>query len=204
MGTENVLSTGAGAVSSTSGGGILKLFSRTLFFVFLFIFLINIAYTALETRSFEPVIKEIGGNLVFASLEISELSKEIVEKGIIFDTSESIAMGIWNFIKTYGMLFMYLYIIWAWIYMIIWIVPYVGLANESDRMKVVIVSVIIFILLQSLFLVINAGVNHEIDSFSQAMTIMAKPLTCYADLYRAGRVMVKPFADISSKIVSNV
>lgn len=173
--------------------GILKYGSLA---IFLLIFIINIGYKAIETKSLTPVIQEVGNNLLYSTLKISELSKSIIDNGGIYSPQNNFWDGIKYFLISFSSLFENLFLVFLWVSIFSWLIPYTGLSSADEKLKKLIFSLIIFFMFQIVVILITAGINHNINSFEQGISLMLIPFTCFIDLFRALPYILKPAHDI--------
>lgn len=167
--------------------------------LFVILFILDVGYTALQTRSLTPVIKEVGNQLLFSTIKISELSKNIIAQQGLYIPSDNFWHGIKYLLFDTADLFKNLYVIYIWLWIFSFLVPYTGLCTADEKLKKLLFSLVIFFLFQILVSLIYAAIDNKINTFADGMYYILMPFTCFIDLFNALPYILKPAHNIAAK-----
>lgn len=194
-------------VTQASGMSFFRILSFSFLGIFIFLLLINTLYVAIEEKSIMPVLKNLGDTFLLSTEHISDISKEIVANDGGYIRSDDFWTGIWNYIKMYGMLYIYLYSIYCWFAILIWIYGHSPFSDTSLQFKNFFLALITFILLQSILLLAYAGVNKEVGCFydcpKSAIYWIELPVTWIIDFLKALPLILKPANQMAHIVVGN-
>ena len=113
-------------IKQVVGGGSKLLFLKRLFifssiFLLIFIVFINATIKSVENRSIKPFITDIGGRLLYTTIQLGKVSEKILNEGGIFDFGKGFFTGIWQFIVRFSDLFSNIILLYMWIKAIGWL-----------------------------------------------------------------------------------
>lgn len=183
-------------IKTTSGLGLKSAFKilkmGSLFIIFGIVFA-KACIESYQAKSFEPLIREIGGKIALATKDLAEQSQLIIDKGDVYIGS------IWSVITIYaGLIFAVIAVI-SWIRIFAWLwgrSPYSFPGNAFENATI---GIACFIVLQVVFIIAIGAFEGDIKAWSDIGKAFAIPVISFFLLFKAIIILINP---VSSRIES--
>ena len=191
----NVLSAG-----KTIGKNIFS-FRRLLTYSFLtiifFLIFANAISKSIEARSFEPLVTDIGGRFAYSTRELNRASLEVEENPRILDFSSGFFKGLWHGILVYSDLISSFSIIFLWIYLLAKLIGFSPFSDTSNVFRNYFMAIIIFFILQSMFLLATIAVEGNATGFTTGdnsiVYNLMLPFKAFGNFFRVIPILLSPF-----------
>jgi hypothetical protein len=178
--------------------GFFKFFSISFLILFLAIELIQICYQCISINSIEPLITELGSKLFLTTKQLHNESIQIINSGGInvekIDLTQNPLSGTINFLNKFGSFFTIFYMIYVWLFILTWLFGHSPFSTTDKFFKNLIFAIVIFIFLQSSFIMSNAAISHNVNCFSgcegSVMNYISMPLIAFKDFFIAIGIIV--------------
>ena len=181
-----------GIISKTSIFFLTRL--RFTFMLMLFLFLIiNAIIISIESGNPQDGIMDIGKRIALATNELQTESQSIIDKGEIYTEDTNLFSKFFLVFKVYFRMIMSILTIAAWIYVFYWISSKFIISNTSAPFPSILVALIIFFLLQILFLLGSMGLGIIEITVKDAFII---PIKAFYTFFKAIPLLFLPFRDI--------
>ena len=150
----------------------------------------------------------IGNRLVYSTNQLSLASKEVIQQGNWYKSTPDYWTGIWNFLKINYTFFISFYTLFMWLFVFSWIIGHLTPFSNKDNIFInYFFAIIIFFLLQGIFILGMGAVNKTIDCFSgcenSSIGYLISPITSFKDFFTALEIILNPafkVADDMNKI----
>lgn len=192
---------------ASAGWGFLKVLKFGLLFVFIGLILLEAVYVSVHQRSVAPFITTIGNRLAYSTNELSLASKEVISQGGIYKKTPDYWTGVWNFLKINYTFFISFYTLFMWIVVFAWLIARSPFSNKNNVFANYFFAVILFLLIQGIFILSMGAVNKTIDCFSgcdnSSIGYLISPVTSFKDFFIALEYILEPgfkLADDINKI----
>lgn len=184
--------------------GVLKFVKFSLLAIFIGLILLEAVYNCIHARSLVPFISTIGDKLLYATNELSLASKQVINQGGLYVRTADFWTGVWNFIKINADFYLSFYTLFMWIFVFAWIIARTPFSDNTKTFQNYFFAVIIFFLIQGIFILSMEGVKKNIDCFSGckkgALDYFISPLTSFKDFFLALDYILRPLFGVVHKI----
>lgn len=168
------------AESASTGFNIYQFVKYGMTSVFITIFFINAIMIGMQTKDPMQTLFTVGQELVFVTHEIHVQSLEIINNGM-YQPDDNFFSGIWKCISTNAVFFYYIYMCFLWIKLLMFLYGWSPLSNDSNKFINLVLAVITFFLIQSVFNLIWMEPLENQNRLDLALS----PFVCFYDFARA-------------------
>ena len=183
-------------------------FLRFLKFAFLAIFigliLIEAVYNCAHEHSLTPFITTIGNKLIYATNELSVASKQVITQGNWYIPTPNFWSGAWNFILLNMNFYTSFYTFFMWIWVFSWLIARTPFSDTTKVFQNYFFALVIFFLIQGIFILAMAGVSKNINCFSGceqgAIEYLISPITSFKDFFSALYIILTPAFHVANNI----
>lgn len=197
------------AIAKSAAKGIFKIFSISFLALFIIIELIQIVYLGIQTKSFQPILTELGGKFLYSTQQLSNESKQLIAQGGVPIESINLTInpisGIWGVIKELSNFFTIIYTVFIWLKILTWLFGHSPFSNTSNAFKNVMFAIFIFLFLQSALITTTAAIQHNIDCFSgcgdkSVSSYLLTPVLSFKDFFQAIPYIIKPISQVANTV----
>ncbi len=194
-------------VAKGAAKGVFRIFSISFLALFIVIELIQIVYLGIQTRSFQPVLTELGGKFLYTTQQLSNESKQLIAQGGVPINSVNLTVnpisGIWGVVKELSNFFTIIYTVFLWLKILTWLFGHSPFSNTSNAFKNVMFAVFIFVFFQSALIITTEAINHNIDCFSgcgekSVSNYVLTPILSFKDFFQAIPYIIKPISQVAN------
>jgi hypothetical protein len=172
-----------------------RFLSISLFIVIAVLILFSAAIESYQTKSIEPLVKKVGNSFILVTNQLREHSQAILDLNSNFNMYKDY--------KLFFNLFIDLFIIYHWIRLFSWIVANSPFSNSTQSFTNFFIGIIVFTLFQMFTILITAGIDNEITSFSTATDLVITPFICYWIFIQAIMSLVIPLNNSLNQLEIN-
>jgi len=173
-------------------------FSKTIGYIFIFIFIvIPLLYAiilSVQDRNIKTGINYLSPKFLGPTQVLQEKSQQAIDNGGVYQRTEPIFRGMWCFIVDNWYVFSSIYIIYLWIWILSCTWARSPFSNTSNFFINFSMGIIFFLLIQVIFLMATASVEER---WSQSIV----PLKSFYTFARALPYFIQPIAEISDNVI---
>jgi len=195
-------------LSSIGNKSLLGDFFTKIVIIIILLFLAQIVVSSIQQQSLEPVIRGIGEKFFLSTQSLSiEANTLINNKGITFtkisDFSALFVVG-----KSLLSIFESFLIILFWLQIIYYIVGVLPFSTRDKVFRNVVLSILIFIFFQSLFILSVNSINKNVDCFAGCQksitNYLVMPIKCFIDFSKSIPYLLKPIENLTNITLPNI
>lgn len=183
---------------------IRKIFTFSLISFFLFVIFVNAITESVQQRSVVPLITDIGGRFLLASQNLEDSSMQIIEQGYVWIREGGYWRGLWQSILSLSDFISNAVIIWLWIKLLAFLISISWISDRSRAFVNYSLGILIFIVLQIMFIIINAAVTGTITGFvggdNSVVYLIMLPFKSIYTFFKAFLLIFTPLGRIGKRI----
>ncbi len=188
-----VVSQGPKAVSSIFT--FRRVFFWGVIFTLIAIIFANAISESIRTKSFEPLVNEVGSRLLLVTQNIEDASQEVIDKQGVYNPEGGFFGDTWEVISTFAELIFAMMMFYMWIKVLMFIFSH-SFLSENDKWFVnFALSLMMFFILEVIFIITAAAINNEITGAFDVFRLMAIPITSFIAFFKAIPYILSPIAN---------
>ena len=184
------------------GGKLLPLLKFSYYSILIFMIFINAIILSIEAKDFTPFIINIGGKFLLTTLDIRDLSQQVIDNKGIYDNSEGFFKGSWDSILLISDFISSIPIVWYWLKFLVWFIDRftpLGVYSFVSWFT----AILVFIILQIIFILMllaNIIPNVNLSTFNldikEGDSVFLIPFKSFAVSFDAIKILISPIDNL--------
>lgn len=188
-------------IQKVASGTSLVFKLRKLLFIFsistiIFIVLVNAIVDSIEAKSYIPFIEDLGGKLLYNSVELERSSQQIIDRGGIFDFNNGLFKGLWATLLQISDILGVIIIIYYYIKFFTWIIDSTALLPKAVSILIAISGYMLLQIMFVLLLIANVIPNYfNLELSDNNLSNVFIPFRAFYTFFKTFPVFLSPIAD---------
>ncbi len=188
-------------VAAGTGKKLLRfgfLLKSSLFFFIILIVFSNAVVLSVQQRDVSIFLNDIGGRLLFSTVELGRASEELITREGVFDFSQGFFRGLWVAFLDLSDLFSSMIIIYFWIKFFAFLVGSSFISNTSQRFINISIALIAFFIIQIILILIffsQGSTLFGVEFQDSAVVNLSLPFKSFWSFIKVIPILLSPISD---------